>query len=350
MSEPMALPTQPPAPINPKQPVRGLGEWLNYLGFMVMGYRAARKRVSAIVWHEAETAPIADLLGPGGDEDYDPTHPVTKWVAGKLRVYSDAKVRAKVAEDGIMPKLANIANGISYCMTDVEPFVDGINKHLGAIGKDPAAWETELALMLRKMNGVIAVDRFFLEHETFDDPDYFRQKTKAVDDDLSAFQTELGAKVDSLACVALPTVRRFPPGRPFQAWEEFRSIIVSATDCIRIEDAYLRSDVVAMIEGNLPEGVRLLVLGPETDNKHWRAALASLKVLGEEMSGRIEVRCTTDVHDRYIYVDGKAWRSSESFGQMAKKRTTKLVPEANHSEAYADFEKKWSEARKVYPV
>lgn len=145
------------------------------------------------------------------------------------------------------------------------------------------------------------------------------------------------------------TARVFPPGRPFQAWEELRSIIVSARECIRIEDAYLGSDVVAVLGGNLPEGVRLLVLGPEKDNRHWLAALASLKVLGEEMSGRIEVRCTTDVHDRYVYVDGQAWRSSESFKEMAKARTTKLVPEAKPSDTLADFEKRWSEARRVYP-
>jgi hypothetical protein len=146
------------------------------------------------------------------------------------------------------------------------------------------------------------------------------------------------------------TTRTFGPGQRFQAWEELRSIILSAQECVRIEDAWLGSDVVEFLGGNLPEGVRLLVLGSEKDDRNWRAALASLKVLGGDMPGLIEVRCTTDVHDRYVYVDGQAWRSSESFKDMAKTRTTKVVLEARPSETLADFEMKWSKARRVYPL
>ena len=203
MSDPITPPTQPPAPIDPKRPVRDLGKWMNYLGLLGLGYEAARCRILAIVLTESMTAPSADLFSPGGDEDYDPMHPVTKWVAGKLRAYSWGAVRAKVAEDGIMPKLANIAKGIFRCIETVEPFVDGIHKHLGAIGKDPALWETELAQTLIKLNRVIAVDKFSVENETFVEPDDFVRESNAVIDDLSALLHDLIPKVEDLATVAL---------------------------------------------------------------------------------------------------------------------------------------------------
>jgi hypothetical protein len=112
--------------------------------------------------------------------------------------------------------------------------------------------------------------------------------------------------------------------------------------------------VVDLLTEDLPESAKLRVLGPVLgpvkENKRWDGALASLRRLGADLPGRVEVRVSEDVHDRYIYVDGNAWRSSESFKDMAAKRTTKITDEGNRSaELITDFEKRWSSAQQVYP-
>ncbi|GAG46414.1 unnamed protein product, partial [marine sediment metagenome] len=83
---------------------------------------------------------------------------------------------------------------------------------------------------------------------------------------------------------------------------------------------------------------------------HWKGAEASLKRLGDERPSKVEVRCTSDRHDRYLYVDGKVWRSSDSFKDMAKKATTKVIEERESAaELVKDFERRWATARRVYP-
>jgi hypothetical protein len=202
VSEPIASPAQL-APIDPKHPVRGLGEWLNFLHCMVAGYTEARHYVSSILIFECETAPAAELFGPGGDEDYDPMHPVTKLVAGKLRSYCAAKVRAKVEKEAL-PWLTNMANAVLKCIPYVTPFIDGIHAHLGALDKDPGQWEKGLAMTLRKLNTFVASDRFFVEKETFTEPSFYQQRRNSAENELSTFLNDIGAKVDDLATVALP--------------------------------------------------------------------------------------------------------------------------------------------------
>ena len=145
----------------------------------------------------------------------------------------------------------------------------------------------------------------------------------------------------------------FAPGKRSQAWQELRRIVGSASRSVWIEDAWLGSDVVALFGEDLPDGVALRVLGPDEarSNRSWKGALAFLKRLGDDLAGRLEVRCSADVHDRYLYVDGRVWRSTESFKDMAKKRTTKLEPRLEDaSDLVGDFERRWAEATKVYPT
>lgn len=142
----------------------------------------------------------------------------------------------------------------------------------------------------------------------------------------------------------------FAPGKRSKAWQELRKIVKSATDRLWIEDTWLGSDVVDLLGEDLPDGVELRVLGPEQTNRHWKGALASLKRLGDEHLSKVEVRCTSDLHDRYLYVDGKVWRSSESFKDMAKNKTTKLEPREQDAQGdIAEFGRRWSEAKKAFP-
>jgi len=149
-------------------------------------------------------------------------------------------------------------------------------------------------------------------------------------------------------------LKHFPPGKRSKAWQELRRIVRAAREYVWVEDAYVSSDVVDLLTEDLPESAKLRVLGPVLgpvkENKRWDGALASLRRLGADLPGRVEVRESEDVHDRYIYVDGNAWRSSDSFKDMAAKRTTKITDEGELSaELVADFEKRWSSARQVYP-
>ncbi len=150
--------------------------------------------------------------------------------------------------------------------------------------------------------------------------------------------------------VAGPSHRRFEIGERSKAWQELRRIVRAAAKHVWIEDNYVNSDVVSLLREDLPESAKLRVLGPVKENKWWDGALASLNRLGGDFPGRVEVRVSEDVHDRYIYVDGNAWRSSDSFKDMAAKRTTKITDEGDRSaELITDFKKRWSSAQQVYP-
>ena len=135
--------------------------------------------------------------------------------------------------------------------------------------------------------------------------------------------------------------------RPLLAWDE----------CDKDDEARLLEIADALDGGKAQEGEggqaaagKRVVKRPAKEHKWWDGALASLKRLGTDLPGRVGVRVSEDVHDRYIYVDGNAWRSSDSFKDMAAKKTTKIIDEGNRSaELIADFEKRWSSAQQVYP-
>jgi hypothetical protein len=160
---------------------------------------------------------------------------------------------------------------------------------------------------------------------------------------------ELVRKADEEYLAAPSAGGIFEAGKSHEAWQAMRGIIKGAQQYVWLEDAWLGSDVVALLGEDLPEGVVLRVLGPTTSNRHWNGALESLKRLGEDQSLKIEVRCTGDVHDRYLYVDNAVWRSSESFKDVAKKRTTRIVPEVESAgQLIAGFEVRWAAAQVVF--
>jgi len=149
---------------------------------------------------------------------------------------------------------------------------------------------------------------------------------------------------------AASEIQRFFVGERSKAWQQLREIVRSAKRYVWMEDAWLGSDVVALLGEDLPDGVHVRVLGPEVENRWWKGALASLKSLAEDLPGQIEIRITAEVHDRYIYADDRVWRSSDSFKDMAAKKTTKIIDEGERSaELVADFEARWKKARLVYP-
>ena len=101
---------------------------------------------------------------------------------------------------------------------------------------------------------------------------------------------------------------------------------------------------------DLPDGMQLRVLGPEAENRFWKGALASFKRLGADLPGRVEIRVTVEIHDRYIYVDDHVWRFSDSPKDMGAKRTAKIIDEGERSTGIvADFKKKWHSAKRVFP-
>ena len=145
-------------------------------------------------------------------------------------------------------------------------------------------------------------------------------------------------------------VEYFSPGKRSKGWQKLRRIVRAAARHVWIEDNYVGSDVVAMLAEDLPESANLRVLGPVKENKWWDGALASLRRLGTDLAGRVEVRVSDDVHERYIYVRGNAWRSSDSFKDMAARKTTKITDEGEGSAGLiANFRKRWKSAKLVFP-
>jgi hypothetical protein len=138
----------------------------------------------------------------------------------------------------------------------------------------------------------------------------------------------------------------FAKGRVYDAWRNIEEILKAASDHVWIEDAYINGDVVSLL-GSLPERLPVRVL----TKKLFEGADPSLRRLGEQRQGRLEVKTTSQIHPRRIFVDQRVWESGDSLSQIAAK-TASTVNEITSPEGVAklqtDFESRWQSANRRY--
>ena len=131
----------------------------------------------------------------------------------------------------------------------------------------------------------------------------------------------------------------FPKGRVYDAWRAVESILRAARDHVWMEDAFIDSDVVALL-ASVPEQLPIRIL----TKKLYDGADASFRRLGQQRLGRLEVKTTGDIHGRRLFVDDRVWEISESIKDLAIKTASTVKPlESPHdvSKLRGDFEERW---------
>lgn len=87
-----------------------------------------------------------------------------------------------------------------------------------------------------------------------------------------------------------------------------------------IVDAYANEDLFDLYVDCVPATVPVKILTKHQDNKFVKIA----KMVADKRP--IDVRTSPDVHDRFIFVDGRAWILGASIKDAARKKPTVLVP------------------------
>jgi len=138
----------------------------------------------------------------------------------------------------------------------------------------------------------------------------------------------------------------FEKGRVYDVWQAVDSILRSARDHVWLEDPFIDRDVVGLL-ARLPEQLLVRVL----TKKFYDGADASLKRLGEQRPGRLEVKTTGEIHGRRLFVDDRVWETSESIKDLAFKTASTVIPIDSPDDAAKlcnDFESRWKGAQRRY--
>jgi hypothetical protein len=138
----------------------------------------------------------------------------------------------------------------------------------------------------------------------------------------------------------------FAKGRFYDVWHALECKLREARDHVWLEDAFINGDVVALL-ASIPEQLPVRVL----TKKFYDGADASLRKLGKQRSGRLEVKATGEIHGRRLFVDHRVWETSESIKDLAFK-TASTVKEIDSPVDAAklrdDFEGRWKASQRRY--
>lgn len=119
-----------------------------------------------------------------------------------------------------------------------------------------------------------------------------------------------------------PTTLAFEPGRSFDYFDEIRKILESATSEVFVVDPYLGADFIGRYLPHVKAGVsvRLLVQNQITQVR------SAVDAYTTQYAANIEVRKSQDMHDRYIFIDGReCYHSGATFKDGAVKSPTTLT-------------------------
>ncbi|TAK81348.1 MAG: hypothetical protein EPO20_24925 [Betaproteobacteria bacterium] len=130
------------------------------------------------------------------------------------------------------------------------------------------------------------------------------------------------------------------PGMVHEYFDGVRKIIESATGDILFVDPYLDAEFVGRYLPYAKGGVRIRLL-----TKHkLKSLLPAVEMLANQNGLSIEVRSKDQLHDRYVFVDGKVcFQSGASFKDGAKAAGTAVIPITDAADALRQiYEGHWT--------
>lgn len=115
----------------------------------------------------------------------------------------------------------------------------------------------------------------------------------------------------------------FGPGDVYDFFKALNAAVASATKSIFIVDPYLDDQVFDAYLSGVPAGVSIRLLA----NKHGGALKPALQKFIAQHSVPVEIRTSSDFHDRVMFIDGlSCWVIGQSLKDAAKSKPTYMAP------------------------
>lgn len=139
-----------------------------------------------------------------------------------------------------------------------------------------------------------------------------------------------------------PLTMAFSSGRQFDYFDEVRKILETASIDLFIVDPYLGADFISRYLPHVKKDVsiRLMI---ENQITQVQSAVA---LFSQQYGHSIEIRKSSNMHDRYIFIDGReCFQSGATFKDGASKSATTLTQITDAFEAVRNiYETAWSSA------
>jgi hypothetical protein len=131
-------------------------------------------------------------------------------------------------------------------------------------------------------------------------------------------------------------------GAMFDYFDEVRKLIETAKSELLFVDPYLEAEFVSRYLPHVAQGVKVRLLTRERPS----TLLPAVEAFRLQSKLVIEVRSTSGLHDRYVFVDRLlCYQSGASFKDGAKKAPTTLTQILDAFQAMLDtYEQRWSAA------
>ncbi|MHB1936855.1 MAG: hypothetical protein ACYCOR_09735 [Acidobacteriaceae bacterium] len=142
-----------------------------------------------------------------------------------------------------------------------------------------------------------------------------------------------------------PTSTALGQGMVFAYFDELRKLIELAKQDILFVDPYLEADFVSRYLRYVSPGVTIRLLS----EKKLQSLLPAVNAFAQETSAAVEVRSTTSIHDRYVFIDKSGcYQSGASFKDGAKSAATTITQIVDAFSAMSQtYESLWQGAKVV---
>jgi hypothetical protein len=134
-------------------------------------------------------------------------------------------------------------------------------------------------------------------------------------------------------------------GAVFDYFEEIRKIAETAKDELFFIDPYLNADFVNRYLKNVPSNISIRLLGSKP--KEISSLVTSVEILRNQNGSTIFVKSTSQLHDRYLFVDGvSCFQSGASFKDGAKNAPVVVTQIIDAFSAVQEtYERLWASAK-----
>jgi hypothetical protein len=182
----------------------------------------------------------------------------------------------------------------------------------------------------------------------------FTMSMNKLHDEASAVRSQLGfqeimvflhqARHDLRMRTVGPTNIAVAQGGVFDYFDEIRKAIELASDEVFFVDPYLDAEFIPRYLPQVKAGVTIRLL---TSDKKLNALLPAVDLFSRQNGLAIGVRCTNDLHDRYLFVDKRScYQSGASFKDGAKHAPTTLTQISDaFRPVWETYERLWASAR-----
>jgi hypothetical protein len=147
------------------------------------------------------------------------------------------------------------------------------------------------------------------------------QKQKNYNEEIQDLESLLKALVSALR-LQLPeeeTKGVYEPGEEYNFYRDLTSIIQAATRDILFVDAYLDEDLFNLYVSKIPSTLNVRIL---TNNVRPNVNTVARMFAKKQ---QIQLRSSSDIHDRHIFIDQRGWAFGQSIKDAATKKPTYMI-------------------------